>query len=67
VTLTPFGLEIIRAYRAAAQAIDIVAQQELASIAVKAIEATRGEPGESGPRRKRLARSAAGAPDPEHD
>jgi molybdenum-dependent DNA-binding transcriptional regulator ModE len=60
VTLTPFGLEIIRAYRAAAQAIDAVAQQELASIAVKAIEAPAGE---MSARRKRLARSAAGAPE----
>jgi molybdate transport system regulatory protein len=60
VRLTPFGLEIIRAYRAAAQAIDIVAQRELASIATKAIEAP---PGEMSARRKRLARSAAGAPE----
>jgi molybdate transport system regulatory protein len=60
VTLTPFGLEIIRCYRAAAQAIDAVAQEELASIASKAIE---GPAVESGARRKRLARSAAGAPE----
>ena len=57
-------LECLVTGRAAAQAIDAAAQQELASIAVKAIEAP---PGEMGARRKRLARSAAGAPEPEHD
>jgi len=59
VTLTPFGLEIIRSYKAAAQAIEAVAQQELGAIAAKAVVA---EPRETGARRKRLARSAAGAP-----
>ena len=43
VTLTPFGLEIIRSYRAAAQAIDSAAQQELESIASKAVAAVPGE------------------------
>jgi molybdate transport system regulatory protein len=62
VTLTPFGLEIIRSYRAAAQAIESLAQRELAAIAAKAV--TTG-PQETSARRKRLARSGAGAP--EHD
>ena len=62
VTLTPFGLEIIRAYRAAAQAIESVAQRELEAIATKAVMTG---PKEAGARRKRLARSGAGAP--EHD
>lgn len=62
VTLTPFGLEIIRSYRAASEAIEAVAQRQLESIAAKAVV---GEPGETGAHRKRLARSAAGAP--EHD
>lgn len=60
VTLTPFGLEIIRCYRAAAQAIDSVARQELQTIAPKALVTA---PKETGARRKRLARSAAGAPE----
>jgi molybdate transport system regulatory protein len=63
VTLTPFGLEIIRSYRAAAQAIESAAQKELESIASKAVAAASGEAASA--RRKRLARSAAGAP--EHD
>jgi molybdate transport system regulatory protein len=63
VTLTPFGLEIIRAYRAAAQAIESAARQELESIASKAIAVPREEA--SGARRKRLARSGAGAPEQE--
>ncbi len=62
VTLTPFGLEIIRSYRAAAQAIETVAQQELEAITAKAVAASPGETAGSGARRKRLARSAAGAP-----
>jgi molybdate transport system regulatory protein len=62
VTLTPFGLEIIRCYRAAAQAIESVARQELQPIAGKALT---NPPKESAARRKRLARSAAGTPD--HD
>jgi molybdate transport system regulatory protein len=62
VTLTPFGLEIIRTYRAAAQAIESVAQRELEAIATKAVTT---EPKETGARRKRLPRSGAGAP--EHD
>jgi molybdate transport system regulatory protein len=60
VTLTPFGLEIIRSYRAAAQAIESVAQQELQTIAAKALATG---PNETGARRKRLSRPAAGAPD----
>ncbi|HEY0342781.1 MAG TPA: hypothetical protein VGC34_18405 [Steroidobacteraceae bacterium] len=62
VTLTPFGLEIIRAYHAAAQAIETVAQQELEAIAAKAVAASPGKTSGSGARRKRLARSAAGGP-----
>jgi molybdate transport system regulatory protein len=61
VTLTPFGLEIIRCYRAAAQTIESVAKQELESIAAKAVAALPSET--VGARRKRLARSAAGAPE----
>jgi len=62
VTLTPFGLEIIRCYRAAAQGIESVARQELQGIASKAL---MNVPKEPAARRKRLARSAAGTP--EHD
>jgi molybdate transport system regulatory protein len=61
VTLTPFGLEIIRCYRAAAQTIESVAKQELESIAAKAVSSLPSET--VGSRRKRLARSAAGAPE----
>jgi molybdate transport system regulatory protein len=57
VTLTPFGLEIIRCYRAAAQAMEVVAQQELKSITAKALTTL---PKESGAPRKRLARPPAG-------
>lgn len=64
VVLTPFGQEIIRAYRAAAAAIETVAHRELDGIATKA--ATTG-PKESGARHKRLPRSGAGAPDLESD
>ena len=60
VTLTPFGLEIIRCYRAAAQAIDSAARQELQPIAGKALDTAPKEPGA---RRKRLSRSTAGAPE----
>jgi molybdate transport system regulatory protein len=60
VTLTPFGLEIIRCYRAAAQAIESAARQELQPIASKALEVA---PKEVGARRKRLSRSTAGAPE----
>jgi len=62
VTLTPFGHEIIRAYRAAAEAVESVAHRELDGIAAKAVS---GGPPESGARRKRLARSGAGAPEHE--
>ncbi len=61
VTLTPFGLEVIRCYRAAALAIEAAASREFASIAARAVASVPGEP--AGARRKRLARSAAGAPD----
>ena len=66
VTLTPFGLEIIRAYRAAATAIESVAHRELDTIAAKAVTAG---PKETGARHKRLPRSGAGAPerDSDHD
>lgn len=64
VTLTPFGLEIIRTYRAAAAAIESVAHSELEAIAAKAVMAG---PKESGARRKRLPRSGAGAPEHDHD
>jgi molybdate transport system regulatory protein len=58
VTLTPFGLEIIRCYRAAARAIEAVARSELHALSVKALtHPTRG----GGGRRKRLARSSAAA------
>jgi molybdate transport system regulatory protein len=60
VTLTPFGLEIIRCYRAAAQAIESAARLELQTIATKAVTAGPKEPGA---RRKRLARSMPSAPD----
>ncbi len=60
VTLTPFGLEIIRCYRAAAQAIDSAARHELQPVAAKALTTA---PKETGARRKRLARSTAGGPD----
>jgi len=70
VILTPFGLEIIRAYRAAAAAIESVAHRELDTIAAKAVLTGTKE---TGARRKRLARSGAGAPEhepgnePDHD
>jgi len=65
VTLTPFGLEIIRCYRAAAQAIETVARQELQSIATKAL--TEAPKESAGAKRKRLARSAAGAPEQDRE
>ena len=58
VTLTPFGLEIIRCYRTAAQAIEAAARQELQPISGKALATVPKEPGA---RRKRLSRSTAGA------
>jgi molybdate transport system regulatory protein len=60
VTLTPFGLEIIRCYRAAAQALESVAQREFATIAAKAVATPTKQ---SGAPRKRIARPAAGAPE----
>jgi len=64
VTLTPFGLEIIRAYRTAAVAIESAARRDLEAIAAKAV--TSG-PKETGARRKRLSRSSAGAPEHNSD
>jgi molybdate transport system regulatory protein len=58
VTLTPFGLEIMRCYRSAAQAIDALARTELQSIAAKALATPSRN---AGVRRKRLARSTAAA------
>jgi molybdate transport system regulatory protein len=58
VTLTPFGLEIVRCYRAAEQAIETLARAELQSIATKALT-TPGR--NAGARRKRLARSTNAA------
>ncbi len=60
VTLTPFGLEIIRCYRAAAQVIESAARQELQPIAAKALTTAPKEPGA---RRKRLSRSTPGGPE----
>jgi molybdate transport system regulatory protein len=64
VALTPFGLEIIRTYRAAAAAIESVAHRELDTIAARAVKMA---PKESGARHKRLPRSGAGAPEHESD
>lgn len=58
VTLTPFGLEIVRCYRSAAHAIDALARAELQSIAAKALATPARN---AGTRRKRLARSTAAA------
>jgi molybdate transport system regulatory protein len=58
VKLTPFGLEIIRCYRSAAQAIDTLARTELQWIATKALATPARN---AGARRKRLARSTAAA------
>jgi molybdate transport system regulatory protein len=58
VTLTPFGLEIMRCYRSAAQAIEALARAELQPVATKAMTAPARN---AGARRKRLARSGAGA------
>jgi len=56
VTLTPFGLEIIRSYRDAAQAIESAAKQALQPIADKALATL---PKQAGSKRKRLSRSTA--------
>jgi len=55
VTLTPFGLEVIRCYRAAAEAIETVAKQELAAITPKALQSS---PESASAKRKRLSRSS---------
>lgn len=61
VTLTPFGQEIIRCYRAASRTIEQVAKNELAPLAAKAVTTppprsttARG----SGVARRRLVRSS---------
>jgi molybdate transport system regulatory protein len=60
VTLTPFGLEIVRCYRSAAQAVDAVARTEFQSVAAKALaNSSKG----AGARRKRLTRSMAAGRD----
>jgi molybdate transport system regulatory protein len=60
VTLTPFGLEVIRCYRAAAIAIESAARRELESITAKALETATKD---AGARRKRLSRSTAAPPE----
>jgi molybdate transport system regulatory protein len=62
VTLTPFGLEIIRCYRAAALAVESAARQQLESITAKALTSASKD---QGARRKRLSRSTTVPP--EHD
>lgn len=56
VTLTPFGLEIIRCYRAASRTIESVTKSELQSVAARALASPSRA---AGVRRKRLARSSA--------
>jgi len=56
VQLTPFGLEIVRRYRAAARAIDAAARSELDPLAAKAVS---GPARSTAAPRKRLARSKA--------
>ena len=58
VTLTPFGLEIIRCYRAAQEAVESAAQVQLEPIMGKALATATKD---SGARRKRLSRSTAPA------
>jgi len=60
VTLTPFGLEVIRCYRAAAEAVEAVAREHLQPITAKAL--TIGTK-DAGARRKRLSRSPTSASD----
>jgi len=55
VTLTPFGQEIIRCYRAASRTIDTVVREDLQPVAARALAGA--PPGAAG--RKRLARSRA--------
>src|SRR5215469_4139131 len=62
VTLTPFGLEIIRCYRAAALAVESAAQEQLEPIMAKALATATKD---AGARRKRLSRSTA--PVTEHE
>jgi molybdate transport system regulatory protein len=68
VTLTPFGQDVIRSYRAAAQAIDEVARRELQPLTSKALQT---KPANDAQRRKRLSRSlnspGDGAPESESD
>lgn len=56
VTLTPFGQEIIRSYRAASRAIESVAKNELQTLAARAVNTP---PRTTGAPRKRLTRSSA--------
>jgi molybdate transport system regulatory protein len=56
VTLTPFGQEIIRCYRAASRTIESVTRNELQPVAAKALATP---PRSTGLKRKRLARSIA--------
>jgi len=56
--LTPFGMELIKRYRAAAKSIEALARTELQPIAAKALVHA---PRTAAPRRKRLARSPAAA------
>lgn len=56
VTLTPFGQEIIRCYRAASRSIEQVARSELSPVAAKALA---NPPRGTSVRRKRLSRSVA--------
>jgi molybdate transport system regulatory protein len=58
VTLTQFGLDVIRCYRDAAEAIDSVARERLQPITAKALVTGTKD---AGARRKRLSRSPTGA------
>jgi molybdate transport system regulatory protein len=62
VTLTPFGLEIIRCYRAAQEAVETAAQEQLEPLMGKALATATKD---AGARRKRLSRSTA--PVTEHE
>jgi len=60
VTLTPFGLEVMRCYRVAEEAIEAVARGLLQPIAAKALPTGTKD---SSARRKRLSRSPTGVSD----
>ena len=53
-SLTAFGTEIVRSYRAAARSIEAVAREELQAVAAKALSR---RPRRAAPHRRRLARS----------